>query len=352
MEDNTSTTLQSSTGTINLQQLTLPCQLLSASNCAYHIENKTGVYPKPFSNQNSAKAIGWNENTPTVVVGGIDNVNAALVGVVQNLNVQGKPTPSIVIAFQGTLAANNVRGIIDWMTDFFAKPIPFPLAKEGAMVHEGLYYSVNSILPQLKQAIQDLKQKHGGSSLPIYITGHSKGGGMATICAAMLAADYNIKGVYTFASPMIGNAGFVANFPTQIPVIRFENYLDIIPFCAPSEAFVRSLLIAALNYPEFADDLKVFIDIIQLSGDKNGAWGYVPLGQLHYIKKNGTIEIISYPPYAPNESALEIAYTLASGESGFKRVAAAHAHGCSSLVNTVFVPGYQNSVCKNSGLCK
>jgi len=42
----------------------------------------------------------------------------------------------------------------------------------------------------------------------------------------------------TFASPHPGDGDFVDQYPATIPLVRFENYLDIVPFLPPTDTFV------------------------------------------------------------------------------------------------------------------
>lgn len=313
--------------------ISLQCQLLCACGCSYNINNATGVYTSPAGDP-FGPAIGWTTGVPVSIVGGDFNENAALVGKV-NLTINNTPTESIVIAFQGTIPpALNIISIVDWLTDLMDEPTTAS-ARIPGLVHSGILEDVNDIFGSIVAAVQNLQ--NAGSTLPVYVTGHSKGGGMAPVFTALLATGipflFAPTAVYTFASPMIGNQDFVDGFPSNIPVYRFENNLDIVPFLAPSSAFISTLEAqAGLSTPELD---AIIIAFTTLGGD--GEWGYVPLGELNFV--NGSS--VTNPP--ANPCANNMAIALAQGSSGLAEVEAAHSHLCNA--------GYMNGTCNNSGVC-
>ena len=100
------------------------------------------------------------------------------------------------------------------------------------------------------QAVNLTKATHSGltlldflstrrkSSVPLYVTGHSLGGNLATVLAAWLSSqlgpaagqqDTNTR-VYTFATPSPGNASFVSSYNQRFPNSwRYLNSLDVVP---------------------------------------------------------------------------------------------------------------------------
>jgi predicted alpha/beta hydrolase len=62
--------------------------------------------------------------------------------------------------------------------------------------------------------------------IPIYITGHSLGGALAQIAAAVLGDD-QMAACYTFGSPRVGNA-YLDRW-VKTPSYRVMNYADIVP---------------------------------------------------------------------------------------------------------------------------
>lgn len=66
----------------------------------------------------------------------------------------------------------------------------------------------------------------------LYVTGHSLGGAMATICASRLSAQgMNVEGLYTYGSPRVGDGEFVANL--KVNHFRFVNNNDAVPKVPP-----------------------------------------------------------------------------------------------------------------------
>lgn len=333
-------------------KLALPYQLLNACACAYGVDDKTGLYTPPAINAN---IIGWQKQNVFVVHGNSSSFfDAALVGIIKNLWTESGNKDAIVVAFQGTIGLTTYGGIKDWLTDFDCTPVPFLEGKQGDMVHKGIYDSVNAILNPIMKLIDQLQNQ--SDPLPIYITGHSKGAGMSGIAAAILnnKHGYKIDSVYTFASPMIGNQSFTNNFPANIKVMRFENYIDVIPFLMPSPDFIGTLEKVAVK-SHHKTELEIFINLLRFIQNKHQATGYVPLGILYFIKEDR--EIIAFPnqPGLPNSSADALAQTLSlNGLAGFEDVAAAHSHGCGSkesINSQDCYLGYMGGVGKTSGIC-
>ena len=61
---------------------------------------------------------------------------------------------------------------------------------------------------------------------PVWVTGHSLGGAIATIAAVDLRECCSVQGLYTFGSPRVGNRNFIAQVPPN--AFRFVNYRDLV----------------------------------------------------------------------------------------------------------------------------
>jgi hypothetical protein len=305
--------------------------MLAASGCAYSIN---GTSYQPASGDPFGPALGWTTsgNTPTVITGGFDNEDAALVG---TITLAGTSTTAIVVAFEGSVPITPVTldSALTWLQNFLASP-EYVSNLHGS-VHGGIYAAVNNIFSQLLDAIANLQNSYPDA--PLYITGHSKGGGMASLFAAMVywtASDtLQPAAVYTFASPMIGLPDFVSSFPSGIPVYRYENTLDQVPFLAPSDDYIATLK----SNEHIIPHLTLVLDGIVLLLEQFAGYGYVPLGKLYYI--DGTT--VSNP--ASNPCANLIGQTLAEGTSGLDTVMNAHSHLCSY--------GYMTGTCNDMGVC-
>jgi hypothetical protein len=297
---------------------TIRCRMLCASGCAYGIDPK-GKYtpPSPYH-----EAVGWvTDHPPVPVFGGDSNINACLVGA---NNIDG-----IVVAFRGTLPPTpvTISSLIDWWQDIVdSKP-----EHEGSIpgkVHHGFWDAINSIWPQIVEQVGQFQNRYPDKRL--YLTGHSKGGPMASISAARIHFDQakmlQPAAVYTYASPHPGDTGFVGHFPlSTIPVSRYENYLDIVPFLPPTQEFI---------------DLTEKIPLIGDLFKKAAGWNYAPLGTLQYVKEDH--RIVGNGLVLEAVRLAELVEALSEGEKGLMKIADAHSHACGG--------GYMSGICP-TGVC-
>ena len=70
----------------------------------------------------------------------------------------------------------------------------------------------------------------------IWFTGHSLGAALATLAAYNCPYPNNIKGIYTFGTPGVGNKAFVDDFNSRLRNIdiRFQNSNDIVTRLTPN----------------------------------------------------------------------------------------------------------------------
>ncbi len=297
----------------------IDCRLLCASTCAYDI-TAAGTFTAVSPHY---PAVRW-KGVPTPYFAGPDNINAFLIGTNQ--------ADGIVLAFRGTLPPTNLNippQIRDWLQDFLAEPVAEPGSLPTAMkVHRGFWNAVDSLWPQLLRALQDLLASDPHPSL--YITGHSKGGAMAAIAAARLFFQENIRaaGVYLYGAPRAGNSAFVAGFPSAVPVVRFEHYLDLVPLLPPQVHFVEL----------FAEVPGLDVLVENAKG-----WDYTSLGTLRYIKQDGTV--VGDNPSLHLARTGEILAEVVLGH--WPKIAKAHGPWCRGTLSD---GGYMRGACP-TGLC-
>ena len=88
-------------------------------------------------------------------------------------------------------------------------------------VHGGFQGEINKLWDLIVEKIDELKDHK------IYITGHSLGGAMATICAKRLQEQkVEVQCLYTYGSPRVGDRRWVKSL--QIPHYRFQNNNDVV----------------------------------------------------------------------------------------------------------------------------
>jgi triacylglycerol lipase len=134
--------------------------------------------------------------------------------------VEGKEL--IALSFRGTRSTTN------WGTNFRVRLIHPDGTDAHLRVHEGFYQAFAKLdegTLGIKEKIDRIKQSTSGR-IPIYITGHSLGGALAQIAAAVLGND-QLAACYTFGSPRVGNIYF--DLWVKVPSYRVMNYADIVP---------------------------------------------------------------------------------------------------------------------------
>ena len=253
-----------------------------------------------------SSVLNWREQPHTIAAGiGLgSDIDAALVGVSEN---------GIVVAFRGTLApALSPQSLRDWWVDV-AETEPKSHGAIPGKVHDGCYPAVDCVWPDLLRQLQSLHTQY--SQLPLYFTGHSKGGPLATLAVARLYFDHpelpQAHTITTFASPHPGDEAFFTGLPTQtVAVTRYENYWDMVPFIPPTADAVSAL-----------SKVPIVGEVVEFANH----WDYAPLGKLVYIKADRTLVHDSLGLQLTRKA--EIFAQLAHGESGHKAIGAAHSHG-------------------------
>lgn len=141
-----------------------------------------------------------------------------------------------VLAFRGTLPPSLdikdekefVRILMDWLNDgkieqTHGKFLP-------GRVHKGFLGSLDNLWP----GIESFGIPKGK---PVYVTGHSKGGGLAFLAAARLFGEFKLKpaAVYTYAAPRVGNQEFALAYDAALEGLtrRYEYQDDIVPHLPP-----------------------------------------------------------------------------------------------------------------------
>lgn len=292
--------------------LTLQAQLLCASNAAYGITGTGKFAPQ----QPYYDAIGF-VSPPVVLVAGDYDIDACLVGT----TLQG-----VILAFRGTIPPDtyDLQSMLDWLNDLTAEPIAAP-GMPGE-VHEGFWEGLSVLWEPMLAEIK--KQMNvAGKTLPLYITGHSKGGAMSSLAAYRLKVEAGIEpaGVYTFAAPHPGDTTFANQYQqTILNHIRYEYGNDIVPHLVPDAAFINAMAVI----PEIGEFFK---DMAQ--------WNYWPVGQLQFIKWDKKT-IVGDSVGLEAECVLTLAQAFVECE--FAAIADAHTSACGG--------GYMSAVCP-IGVC-
>lgn len=148
-------------------------------------------------------------------------------------NPDGKTLPAIgVLVFRGT---TNLR---DWVTNIRATQTELTRTVDGrrqilGRLHTGFNEAYLSAHDEINARLKDLP-----GDMPIYITGHSLGGALATV-ATWYQKSHRLAACYTFGAPRVGTPSLRKYFRT--PIYRVVNVMDPVPNVPPAGWFMSSL---------------------------------------------------------------------------------------------------------------
>eukprot|EP00759_Apiculatamorpha_spiralis_P047289 PhF_6_TR43084/c0_g1_i1/m.65786 len=146
-------------------------------------------------------------------------------------------TIRIAIVFRGTTNQENVKSDMQMARKSWSdmllerktatKFMCFDILRQPK-VHHGFLKLWTQFQPTIVSTVKDLVRHRQCSQL--WITGHSLGGAMATLCAYTLTKQFNFEPtVYTFGAPRMGNTKFKDMYDAAVPnTFRIVNESDIV----------------------------------------------------------------------------------------------------------------------------
>ena len=147
-------------------------------------------------------------------------------GVDCSLIVPTRDRSSAFVVFRGTV------GFRQWVYNVDAMPRTW---SGNGRVHAGFARALSQVWPHLQPRLDAME----GEGAPIYFTGHSLGGALATLAAALWEGKSQTA---AFGAPHAGNAEFAAAY-AKVPITRVTRGGDPVPdLPAPVSAVSR------LNY--------------------------------------------------------------------------------------------------------
>ncbi len=164
-------------------------------------------------------------------------------------------TKTVAVSFRGT------QMLDDWLAELDFVAFPYSFATGAGNVHMGFQRVYNSVRDR---AVQLVRQALAAGCQNIWITGHSLGGALATLCAPDLMANVSktiAPRIYTFAGPRVGqyallNQGFQKFFGRLIPLCyRVVNRWDKVPDLPPNIALYEHVGYGVLIDGGFTLDL-------------------------------------------------------------------------------------------------
>ena len=126
-----------------------------------------------------------------------------------------------VLAFRGTQLDSPAGFLRDVLIDA-SVPLPLPWPPHAGRVHGSIGRELIRVWPKIEERLLALPDPQ-----PLFFTGHSLGGAMATLASAV-SRKRTPRATYTFAAPRVGDATFVASIQ-PVPLHRVENVHDPIP---------------------------------------------------------------------------------------------------------------------------
>lgn len=152
-----------------------------------------------------------------------------------------KKTNSIYVAFRGSSNMHN------WMENIQIEQIT-PYTNQSLAVEKGFYKAYSYIKTILFESLDTLATKYRTNIL--LITGHSLGSAMSILFAYdLIKTDYELKYVYNFGSPRVGNQAFIEDFNKHVSAFRVVHNNDIVA-SVPPQAFNYAHISQGICYNE------------------------------------------------------------------------------------------------------
>ena len=134
---------------------------------------------------------------------------------------------AVVVAFRGS------QDVTDWLVNFSFAQVDGDLYDLPGRVHLGFSSALAAAWEPLVSAVQE----RAAGGVPVWVTGHSLGGAMATLAAArFLELGLNVAPVYVFGQPRAGDQEFADAMQIEFEerFYRFANGLDVVPRVPPA----------------------------------------------------------------------------------------------------------------------
>ena len=320
-------------------------KLLCASSCAYYVD-LSGKFVPPLSDKpkqypdyclyKDLDIIGKVHafvNNSTL----LSKINAAIIIEIDE---------AYILAFRGTLPFStkhhDLALLEDWGEDLFGSNLVSRTGLPGK-VHEGFADAFNTIWSQILEQLEIIYQKNNAQK-PLYITGHSKGGPMASYAAYRCNnSNIDVAGISTFASPFSGDADFAKAYNKVIDQTRYEYHLDIVPFLPPQQSLLKTvgtdidlfMILLEVIFPQYRTKFKDVQHMIAYLETIN----YKSVGTLKYI--NYLFQIESDSPTLEAIRIKQFKKTIKQEgiKEGLKTIGHSHSIGCSGGYQKGCYPG-------------
>lgn len=139
-------------------------------------------------------------------------------------------TPEVaMVTFRGTESAS------DWMSNLNVTTRSIPGV---GPVHAGFLGQFQALQPELERLLEGL------ASVPLLVTGHSLGGGIAVLAATTWAPMRPLRALYTYGQPAVAKGNAASSIGTRLAdrYHRLVNDADIVPRVPPGYRHAGHLL--------------------------------------------------------------------------------------------------------------
>ena len=190
------------------------------------------------------------------------------------------------LVFRGTRLHMESSGTLQHSLQAWLTNLDFAQVPEGdTLVHRGYARELDSVSSKLTKMARD----HAAGGKPLYVTGHSAGGALATLAARRLhESGTPVRAALVFSAPRVGDRRFAATYP--VPLLRIEHRHDLIPHLPLPPS------LAKLVGHGLLDPLIASLDWLEpvLRGARVAQTEYVHAGQLLY--DDGAQALYRIPP--------------------------------------------------------
>lgn len=210
--------------------------------------------------------VGYDHEAETEkLVAELSSLNAELITTFDSNGTQAiliSTSKFITLSFRGTEATS----IKDIKSDAKANTTK---CDSGGNIHSGF----KEAFEEVEFDIQQFLNKEEYSSKPLFITGHSLGGALATIAAKKLKHVGGIAACYTYGAPRVGDEEWISNIKT--PLYRIVNAADCVTMMPPGSDTISAFSWLLGLIPRVGKNIRSFL----LS--KFG--GYLHGGNMRYL---------------------------------------------------------------------
>lgn len=123
----------------------------------------------------------------------------------------------------------------------------------GGKIHSGFKEAYEKIACDIEKILASDSYRNK----PLFVTGHSLGGALATIAAKRITHQGGIAGCYTYGSPRVGDDEWISTIKT--PIYRLVNAADCVTMMPPSGDLVATFAWLFSFIPKWGDKIERYL---------------------------------------------------------------------------------------------